>query len=69
MLVQKSELHLQSHHLNPMDYSDWDSLAEKVYVWKMKKFTEQELKDKIKEKWVKISVAEIYKSIFFLKRF
>ena len=34
-----------------------------VYTGRTEKFTEQELKDKIKEKWHQISVAETRKSI------
>ena len=51
-----------------MDYSVWDSLTEKVYVEKTEKFTEQELKDKTKEKLDEILVAEICKSISLAKR-
>jgi hypothetical protein len=36
--------------LNPMDYTMWDSLSEKVYAGRTEKITEQELKDKIQEK-------------------
>jgi hypothetical protein len=53
----------QSPDLNPMDYSMCDSLSEKVYAGRTEKFTEQELKDKIQEKWAEISLAEIRKSI------
>jgi hypothetical protein len=35
-----------SNDLNPMDYTMWDSLSEKVYAGRTEKFTEQELKDK-----------------------
>jgi hypothetical protein len=49
----------QSHDLNPMDYTMWDSLSEKVYAGRTEKFTEQELKDNIQEKWAAISLAEL----------
>jgi ABC-type sulfate transport system substrate-binding protein len=51
------------HDLNPMDYAMWDSLSETVYAGRTEKFTEQELKEKIQEKWAEISLAEIRKSI------
>ena len=38
-------------------------LPENVYTGRTEKFTEQELKDKIKEKWHQIPVAETRKSI------
>ena len=52
-----------SPDLNPMNYSVWDLLTKNVYAGRTEKFTEQELKDKIKEKWNKISVTEIRKFI------
>jgi hypothetical protein len=39
------------------------SLSEKVYAGRTEKLTEQELKDKIQEKWAEIYVAETRKSI------
>ena len=44
------------------------SKTEKVYAGRTEKFTEQELKDKIKEKWDEISVAEIHKSVSSWKK-
>ena len=49
-----------SPDLNPMNYSVWDSLIEKVYAGRTEKFTEQELNYKIEEKRDKLSVAKIY---------
>ena len=46
-----------------MDYSVRDSLTEKVYGGRTKKFTKQELKDKIKEKWDEELVTEICNAI------
>lgn len=66
--IKKDEWPPQSPDLNPMDYSVWDSLSEKVYAGRTEKFTEQELKDRIKEKWDEITVAEIRKSITSWKK-
>ena len=44
------------------------SKIEKVYVGKTEKFTEQELKDKIKEKWDKILVAKFVSPYVLGKR-
>ena len=49
--------------LNPMDYTIWQSLAEKVYAGQPNAFTEEQLKEKIKESWREISLNEIRKSI------
>ena len=54
----------QSPDLNPMDYSIWDSLSEKVYKGR----TENELKDKIREKWEEISVGDCRKAIGLFKK-
>ena len=68
MFIKKDEWPPQSPDLNPMDYSVWDSLNEKVYGKRTEKFTEQDLKDKIKEKWDETSVAEIREFISFWKK-
>jgi hypothetical protein len=57
--IKKDECPPQSPDLNPMDYTIWDSLSEKVYAGRTEKFTEQEHKDKIQEKWAEISLANI----------
>ena len=57
-----------ARELNPMGYSVWDWLIEKVYAGGMEKFTEQEQKDKIKEKWDEISNAKIRKSMSSWKK-
>jgi hypothetical protein len=49
--IKKDEWHPQSPNLNPMDYTMWDTLSEKVYAGRTEKFTEHEVKDKIQEKW------------------
>ena len=61
MFMKKDEWPAQLPDLNPIDYrySVWNLLTKQVYAGWTKKFTEQELKDKIKEKWDKISVAKI----------
>jgi hypothetical protein len=51
-----------------MDYTMWDSLSEKVHAGRTEKFTEQEPKDKIQEKWAETSLAEIRKSIGVWKK-
>jgi hypothetical protein len=56
--IKEDEWPPQSPDLNPMDYTMWDSLSEKVYAGRTEKFTEQELKDKI-QKWAEISPAKI----------
>ena len=58
----------QPPDLNPMDYSVWDLLTKKAYAERTEKYTEQELKDKTKEKRNKILVAEIRISISTLKK-
>ena len=44
--IKKDEWPPQSLDLNPMDYTIWDSLSEKVYKGRTQKFTENELKEK-----------------------
>ena len=43
-----------------MDYCMWNSLSEKVYGDRMGKFTEEELKTKIEESYVKVTLEDIY---------
>ena len=54
----KDEWPPQSHDLNPMDYTIWGSLSEKVYKGRTHKFTDNELKEKIREKWEEITLEE-----------
>ena len=56
--IKKDEWPPQSHDLTPMDYTIWDSLSEKVYKGRTHKFTENELKEKIREKWEEITLEE-----------
>ena len=46
-----------------MDYSIWDSLSEKVYKGRTEKFTEEELKRKIRKCWKEISLGEVQKAV------
>jgi hypothetical protein len=60
--IKKDEWLPQSPDSNPMDYTIWDSLSEtEVYSGRMEAFTENELKDKIREKWEEITLEEIRK--------
>ena len=68
MFINNDEWLPRSPDLNPMDYSAWGSLTEKLHAGRTEKFTEQELKDKIKEKWDEISVGKIRKSISSWKK-
>ena len=63
-----SEWPPQPPGLNPMDYSVWDLLTKKAYAGRTEKCTEPESKDKTKEKWNEISVAEIRKSLSTWKK-
>ncbi len=42
--IKKDEWPPQSPDCNPMDYSIWDFISEKVYTGRTEKFTENELK-------------------------
>ena len=66
--IRKDDWPPQSPDLNPMDYSVWNSLSEKVYKGKVEKFTEDELKRKIRSAWKKISLSEIRNSISSWKK-
>ena len=66
--IKKDEWPQQSPDLNPMDYTIWDSLYEKVYKGRTQKFTENELKEKIWEKWEEITLEEVRKSIGSFKK-
>ena len=66
--IKKDEWPPQSPDLNPMDYTIWDSLSEKVYKGRTQKFTENELKEKIRGKWVEITLEEVRKSIGSFKK-
>lgn len=61
--IKKDEWPPQSPDCNPMDYSIWNSLSEKVYRGQMDVFTEGELKAKIRESWEEITLEEIQNSI------
>ena len=66
--IKKDEWPPQSPDLTPMDYTIWDSLSEKVYKERTQKFTENELKEKIREKWEEITLEEVRKSIGSFKK-
>jgi len=66
--IKKDEWPPQSPDCNPMDFTVWDSLSEKVYADRTKVFTENELKDRIREKWNEIPQAEIRKCISSWKK-
>ena len=66
--IKKDEWPPQSPDLNPMDYTIWDSLSEKVYKGRTQKFTENEQKEKIREKWEEITLEEVRKSIGSFKK-
>ena len=66
--IKKDEWPPESPDLNPMDYTIWDSLSEKVYKGRTQKFTENELKEKIREKWEEITREEVRKSIGSFKK-
>jgi transposase len=61
--IKKDEWPPQSPDCNPMDYSVWNSLSEKVYEGRTEKFSEEELKARIKRCWKKITLKEIQSSI------
>ncbi|XP_064608664.1 amine oxidase [flavin-containing] B-like [Liolophura sinensis] len=52
--ITKEEWPRQSPDCNPMGYSVWNSLSEKVYEGRTEKFTEDELKARIKDCWKKL---------------
>ena len=56
--IKKDQWPPQSPDLNLMDYTIWDPLSEKVYKGRTHKFTENELKEKIREKWEEITLEE-----------
>ena len=58
-----NQVRIQAHFKVSRRYRSKTKRTEKVYAVRTKKFTEQELKDKIKERWDEISVGEIRKSI------
>ena len=49
--IKKDEWPPQSPDVNPMDYSIWDSLTEKVYKGRSDKFDVEQLKERILEAW------------------
>ena len=51
-----------------MDYTIWDSLCEKIYKGSTQKFTENELKEKIREKREEITLEVVRKSIGSFKK-
>lgn len=61
--IKKDDWPPQSPDCNPMDYAIWNSLSEKVYEGRRDPFTEDELKERIREKWDEISLPEIRQSI------
>jgi len=66
--IKKNEWPPQSPDCNPMDYSIWDSLSQKVYSGRNTKFTETELKEKIIEAWDDILLNEVRHSISSWKK-
>ena len=66
--IKKDEWPPQSPDCNPMDYAIWDALSEKVYSGRTEKFTEDELKAKILEKWEEISLESVRKTISSFKK-
>lgn len=66
--IKKDEWPPQSPDCNPMDYSIWDSLSEKVYRGRNTPFTEDALKETIKRKWREITRTEVQKTIFSWKK-
>lgn len=58
----------QSPDCNPMDYSIWNLLKQRVYCERRDKFTEVELKDKIVQCWESITVRDIRNSIASWKK-
>ena len=65
--IKKTEWPPQSPDWNPMDYSIWNSLKEKVYGNRSDRFTLPELKAKIQDSWSQITLSEIRKSILQFK--
>lgn len=57
--IKKNQWPPESADLNPMDYSVWDLLSEKVYRGRTTPFTMDELKAKIVECWQEITVDQI----------
>ena len=51
-----------------MDYFVWNSLKEKVYSGERNTFTEEALKQKIKESWRRIPLRDIRKAISSWKK-
>ena len=66
--IRKDEWPPQSPDCNPMDYSIWDSLTNKVYHGRGKKFTEEELKERIRRAWDDITIDEIRMCILSWKK-
>ena len=66
--IKKDEWPPQSPDCNPMDYSVWASLSEKVYSGRKTVFKEEELKDTIRQKWSEISQDEVRKAILSWKK-
>ena len=61
--INKNEWPPQSADLNPMDYSIWQLLKQKVYYGRKEKFTEAELRNKLLSSWEEIDEQSIKKSI------
>ena len=66
--IKKYEWPPQSPDCNPLDYSIWDSLSEKVYQGRDRPFTETQLKAKITEAWNEITLNKIRRSISSWKK-
>ena len=59
--IRKDEWLPQSPDCNPIDYSSWASLSEKVHSGRKTVF--KELKDTIRQKWSEISQGQVRKAI------
>ena len=61
--ISKDDWPPNSPDLNPLDYSVWNALSEKVYDRQVKFGSPAELRETIKEKWEEVSVELIRGSI------
>jgi len=66
--IKKDEWPPQSPDCNSMDYSIWNSLTNKVYHGQGKKFTEEELEERIRRAWDDITIDEIRMCILSWKK-
>ena len=66
--IKKNEWPPMSPDLNPMDYAIWPALRELVYCDRIAPFTEEELIEKIRESWNKITIELIRNSVSSWKK-